>query len=85
MSGAPGEFSNRQIHMNGPGSHQVGARGVGDVPVFLTWMHLAYCGTGITFSTYWSPASTAGSQLFINSLERQSPAVLLQRYNKPIT
>src|SRR5260221_634379 len=72
MSGAPGKFSNGQIHMNGPGSYQVGMRGVGDVPVFLTSMHLVYCGTGVTSSsTCWDPASTARTQLFVNSLGRQ--------------
>lgn len=50
MSGAPGKFSNGQIHMNGPGSYQVGVHG-GDVPVVLTSMHLVYCGTGITSSS----------------------------------
>ena len=60
-SGAPEEFSNSQIHMNGPGSYQVGTGGVGDALVFLTSMHLAYFGTRITSSTYWSPASTARS------------------------
>jgi len=84
MPGAPEEFSNRQTHMNGPGSYQVGMRGVGDVPVFLKSMHLAYCGPGITASTYWGPASTARSQLFINSLGRQCPGAPPQRYNTPI-
>ena len=81
MPGAPGKFSNGQIHMNGPGSYQVGVRGVGDVPV-LTSMHLVYCGT--SSSTRWDPASTARTQLFVHSLGRQRPTVSPQRYNKPI-
>ena len=84
IPGTPEEFSNRQTHMNGPGSYQVGMHGVGDVPVFLTSVHLACCGPRITASTYWGPASTARSQLFVNSLGRQCPDVSLQHYHKTI-